>query len=112
MLRHYLKTPPLKKILQFQDKISFFLLKNNYSLASEWWENTKPSFKENARTFSKNSISQENIRISKLKEDYKTYTKKKISNQKLNQWLKNLEDELYQLQNKQAKGAKHGSNIR
>ena len=28
MLRYYLKTPPLKKILQFQDRIRFFLLKN------------------------------------------------------------------------------------
>ena len=28
MLRYYLKTQPLKKILQFQDKIFFFLLKS------------------------------------------------------------------------------------
>ena len=65
----------------------FFLLKtkkNNHSSASYWWENTKSSFKENARTFSKNSTTQENIRISRLKEDCKTYTKKKTSNQKLN----------------------------
>ena len=65
-----------------------FLLKKqtkNYSSANDWWENTKSSFKENARTFSKNSTTQENIRISRLKEDCKTYTKKKTSNQKLNQ---------------------------
>ena len=33
----------------------------------------------------KNSTRQENIRISRLKKDCETYTKKKISNQKLNQ---------------------------
>ena len=27
MLRYYLKSPPLKKILQFQDRIGFFFLK-------------------------------------------------------------------------------------
>ena len=59
--------------------------RNNHSSASDWWENTKYSFKENARTFSKNFTNQENIRISRLKEDCKTYSKKKISNQKLNQ---------------------------
>ena len=86
MLKYYLKTPPLKKILQFPDRICFFLLKTqkaNHSSASDWWENTKSSFKENAKTFSENSITQENIRISRLKEDCKTYTKKKSSNQKL-----------------------------
>ena len=45
-------------------------------------------FKENARTFSKNFTTQENIRISRLKEDCKTSTKKKTSNQKLHQSLK------------------------
>ena len=65
----------------------FFLLKtqkNNHTSASDWWRNTKSSFKENARTFSKNSTSQENIEILRLKEDCKTYTKKKTLNQKLN----------------------------
>ena len=28
--------------------------KNNHSSASNWWENTKSSFKEDARTFSEN----------------------------------------------------------
>ena len=91
MLRYYLKTPQLKKILQFQDRICFLILKtqkNNHSSASDWWENTKSSFKENARTFSKNSTTQESIRISRLKEDCKIYIKMKTSNQKLNQWLK------------------------
>ena len=75
MLRYYLKTPSLKKILQFQDRICFFLIKdvrkNNHSSASDWWENTKSSFKENTRTFSKNSTTQENIRISRLQNLYK-----------------------------------------
>ena len=91
MLRYYLKTQPLKKILQFQDKIFFFLLKsqkNNHSSTSDLWENTKSSFKENAGTFSKNFTTQENIRNSRLKEDCKPYTKQKTSNQRLNQWLK------------------------
>ena len=64
-----------------------FFIKNtkkNHSSASDWWENTKSSFKEN----SKNSTIQENIRILRLKEDCKPYTKKKNSNQKLNHWLK------------------------
>ena len=55
---------------------------------SDWWENSKSSFKENARTFSANATTQENIRISRLEEDCKTYTKKKTSNLKLNQRLK------------------------
>ena len=65
----------------------FFLKthKKPHSSVSDWWENTKSSFKENARAFSKNSGTQENIRISRLKENIKTYTKKKTSNQKLNQ---------------------------
>ena len=75
-------------MLQFQDRSCSFLLKtqkNNHSSASEWWENTKSSFKDNARTFSKNSTTRENIKISRPKEDCKTYAKKKTSNQKLNQ---------------------------
>ena len=82
MLRYCLKTPPLKKI----DRICFFLLKtkkNNGSSASDLWDNTKYSFKENDGAFSINSTSKEN-----------------------------LQDELYQLENKQAKGAKLGANIR
>ena len=39
---------------------------------------------ENARNFSKNCTTQENIRISRLEEDCKTYTKKKILSQQLN----------------------------
>ena len=84
MLRYYLNTRPLKKILQFQGRICFFFIKNTqklHSSASDWWEDNKSSFKENVRTFPKISTTQENIR---LKEDCKTYTKKP-SNQKLSQ---------------------------
>ena len=84
MLRYNLKTPPLKKILHFQDKTCIFIKsKNNHSSASDWWENIKSSFKESARTFSKNSTTQGNIKISKLKKNCKNLYKKK-----LNQWLK------------------------
>ena len=67
----------------------FLLLKTQKttSSASVWWGNTKSSFTENARTFSKSSTTQENIK-------------------------KNLQNELYQLENKQAKGAKLRVNIR
>ena len=92
MLRYFLKTPPLNKILQFQERICFFLLKiqKTTSPASAWWGNTKSSFKENARTLSKSSAIQENIRISKREKGYEICTKTK-SNQKSNQWLKTCE---------------------
>ena len=54
-----------------------FLLKKATSSASVWWGNTKSSFKENARTFSKSSTTQE-IRISKPKKDYEICTKRKF----------------------------------
>ena len=55
-----------------------FLLKTqkNISSASDWWENAKSTFKENAINFSKNSTTQEKIKILRLKEDCKTYTKR------------------------------------
>ena len=51
--------------------------KNNHFSASDWWEETNVR----ARTFSKNSTTQENIKILRLKEDCNTYTRKKTSNQ-------------------------------
>ena len=67
----------------------FFLLlktqKSNYSSTGDWWEYIKSCFKKNVKIFSKNSTTQENIATSILKEDCKTYTKKKTSIQKLNQ---------------------------
>ena len=56
--------------------ICFFV--KNHSLTSDWWENTKSYFKENARTFSINSTTQKNTRISRLKKYYEAYTKMKI----------------------------------
>ena len=91
MLRFFLKISPLKEILQFQDRICFFFLikntKSSHPSASDWWGNNKSSFKENARIFLKNSTTHENIKILRLKEEYKTYTKKKTSNQNyINDW--------------------------
>ena len=63
MQGHFLKIPPLKKLLEFQD-----------------W-----------------------------KKDYKAYTKKKISNQKLNQWFK---WDLSTRKKKQEEGVKLHVNIR
>ena len=40
---------------------------NNLSSASDCWEYTKSCFKENAKIFSKNSTTQENITILRLK---------------------------------------------
>ena len=39
--------------------------KNNHFSASGWWEYTKYCFKENAKIFSKNSTTQEDITVSK-----------------------------------------------
>ena len=98
MLRYFLKTPPLKKIWQFQDRICFFLLKT-FS-ASVWWGNTKSSFKENARTFSKSSTTQEKV------------VEKENFEPKIKAMLELLQSELYQLENKQAKGFKLGADNR
>ena len=64
MLRYFLKISSLKKISQFQDRICFLLKtqKNNRSSESDFLGNTKSSFKENARNFSKNSITQGNVK--------------------------------------------------
>ena len=67
MLELFLTVPPLKKILQFQERICLFFLKTHKTTSSaSSWGNSKSSFKENARTFSKSSTTQE-IRISKPK---------------------------------------------
>ena len=72
MLRYFLKIPPLKKILQFQDR----------------------------KKTGKKLMQKENLC---KKENFKTEIKPMIGN---------LQDELYQLENKQAKGAKLRANIR
>ena len=73
---------------EFSSAAKTFFIKNKHFSESHWWEYTKCCFKENSNIFSKNSITQENITILRLKQDYKTYIKKKNSSQKLNQRLK------------------------
>ena len=99
----------------FNYKEFAFLLKtekNNQSLASDWWEYIKSCFKENARTFCKNSTSQENFRFSRLKKRLRGLYKKENFKPEIEPMIENLQDELYQLENKQAKGAKLRANIR
>ena len=50
-----------------QDPTSRGQRSNNLSSASDWWEYTKSCFKEIAKIFSKNSTTQENITILRLK---------------------------------------------
>ena len=56
-------SPQLQRLVFFSLKTH----KNNHSSANDWWEYTKSCFKENAKKFSKNSTTQENIIISRLK---------------------------------------------
>ena len=90
-----------------------FLLKTQKvtSSASVWWGNTKSSFKENARTFSKSYTTQENVRISKPKKNYENCTKENFE-PKIKPMIENLQNEIYHLKNKQAKGDKRRANIR
>ena len=80
----------LRKLVtpEFSSAAKTFFINNKHFSESRWWEYTKCCFKENSKIFSKNSITQENITILRLKKDYKKYIKKKNSNQKLNQRLK------------------------
>ena len=97
MLEFFLTVSPLKKILQFQERICFFFLKaqNTTSSASVWWGNNKSSFKENAITFSKSSITQE-IRISKPKTKTMKFVQKENFEPKIKLMIENLQDKLYQ----------------
>ena len=57
----------------------FFIKNTKKAHSSSYWrEYANSRFKENPRTFSKCSTTQENTRISRLKKDYETFTKKKI----------------------------------
>ena len=49
------------------DRPNFIDQVYNLSSASDLWEYTKSCFKENAKVFSKNSTTQENITILRLK---------------------------------------------
>ena len=97
MLERFLTVPPLKQILQLQEKICLFFLKSQKatSSASAWWGNSKSSFKENARAFSKSSRTQE-IRISKAKKRLWKFVQKENFEPKIKLMIENLRDELYQ----------------
>ena len=86
--------------------------KSNHPSASNSWKYTKSCFKENGRTFSKNSTNQGNIRISRLKNRLQNLYKKENFKPEIKSIIKNLQDELYQLENKQAKGAKLRAKIK
>ena len=88
------------------------LLKNNHSSLSDWWEYAKSCLNENARTFSKNSTTQENIRTSRLEKRLWNLHKKENFKPKIKPMIENFQDELYQLEDKQAKDAKPCINIR
>ena len=96
-----------------QDPFSRGQRYNNLSSASDWWEYTKSCFKENGKIFSKNSTTQENIPILRLKEDEKenSYERENFRPE-IKLMIENLQNELYQLENKQAKCAKLRANIR
>ena len=89
MLTYYLKTLPHKKIFQFQDRFCFFFIKNTKKTTTHQQVTggkiPNLALKRIQELFYKNSTTQENIRISRLKEDYKTYTKKENFKQKTNQ---------------------------
>ena len=85
---------------------------NNLSSASDWWEYTKSCFIENAKIFSKNSTTQENITILRLKLKLQNLYKKEKFKPEIKPMTENLQVELYHLENKQAKGGKLCANIR
>ena len=85
--------------------------RNNYSSASEWWEDTKCKIKDNIRTFSENSTKQESIRISRLKKRLRNLYKKENYKPEIRLMINTFPDELYLLESKQAKGAKIRANI-
>ena len=79
---------------------------------SEWLEYAKYYFKENARTFSKNFTTQENIRIPRLKKRRRSLLKKENFKPEIKPMIEMLPDDLYHIENNQAKGAKLHANIR
>ena len=54
---YFNNSPLCKPEFSLTTDFSFFIknTKHNHSSASDWWENTKSSFKEDAKTFSENS---------------------------------------------------------
>ena len=72
---------------------------------------TKSCLKKNAGTFSKNSTTQENIKISRLKKKLSNLYKKGNFKPEIKPTIENLPDELNQLESKHTKGAKLHANI-
>ena len=96
-----------------QNLLTFLKTKRiNYSSTSDWWEFTKCKIKDNARTFSKNSTKQENIRISKFKKRLRNLHKKENYKRKIKPMINTFQGELYLLETKEAKGARIPANIR
>ena len=92
--------------------LSFLKTKrNNYSSISDWWKYTKCQIKENTRLFSKNSTKQEKVRISRLKKRLRNLYKKENFKPEIKPLINNLQDELYSLESKQARGSKICANI-
>ena len=84
-------------------KNKHFSAKNKHFSASDWWEYIKSCFKESARTFFKNSITQENIRISRLKKRLQNLYTKGNFKSKIKPMIENIQDELYQLEKQTSK---------
>ena len=99
---------------QFSSATKTFLFfvkthKKTTSLQQVWWEYTKSCFKENVKIFSKNSTTHKNITTEvRLQNLYK----KENFKPEIKPMIENLQDELYQLESKQAKDAKLRANIR
>ena len=73
---------------------------NTSSSASEWWEYVTSCLKKNGRTLFENSSAHNNIKISRLKKEFKNpEMKMEISRQKLNQRLKICHKTIVKVQN-------------
>ena len=96
ILRYFLKIPPLKKYYNFKKELLFLLKthKNNLSPESDWWRNTKSSFKENARILSKNPTTQTNIKIFRLKRRLQNLYKIENFKLEIKPMIEKLQEEL------------------
>ena len=91
----------------------------NYALSkpivNNWLEDlwiTKNPYSFEFTRYDKSSTTQENIRILRLKKNAMKLLQKRNFKLEIRPVIENLQDELYQLENKQAKGAKLCANIR
>ena len=101
MLRYHLKTQENITVSRQNLLFSLKLQKNNNcSSASDWWKNTKSSFKEKARTFLKILSLKKILEFQDWKKTANLY-KKQNFRPEIKQMIENSQDELYQLENKQ-----------